>query len=262
MSEPNPLLVTIYRKMLLLYPARLRREYQDQMLQTLRDANGEAGSRKFWPAMFYDLMRSALGERILMATEQALERPILVHAFCLGVILTMLGGAAAITFQQMLRRGADQPQHQMAEFYAFEIGSGEKPEDAIPPGYVDLERSLEPFVIYYDESGTPGKATGYLDQSIPIPPRGVFDYARSHGTDTFTWQSRPQVRIATVLRHITGARGGYILAGRSLRDVEKNESILYRMTFLGWLAMVLLLASGAALLVRAERAKARHWRAE
>lgn len=257
MTEPSSFLLMVYKRALLLYPPRLRREYQQQVLQTLLDAHREerSGSRRFWFKIYTDLLRSAFYERIFMLREQVLKQPIFFHALCLGLILTFLGGTAAVTFQQMLRRGANQPQIEMAKFYASEIGSGEEPDDIIPPGYVDPERSLEPFVIFYDDQGKPEKATGYLDQSAPVPPLGVFDYSRSHGSDEFTWQPRPHIRIATVVRRVTGPHPGFLLAGRSLRNVEEDETILYCMTFLGWLALVLLLVSGAVLLSRTERMK-------
>jgi hypothetical protein len=200
MTEPSSFLLMVYKRALLLYPPRLRRKYQQQMLQTLLDAHREErpGSRRFWLKIYTDLLQSAFYERIFMLREQVLKQPIFFHALCLGLILTFLGGTAAVAFQRMLRRGANQPQIEMAKFYASEIGSGEEPDNIIPPGYVDPERSLEPFVIFYDDQGRPEKATGYLDQSAPVPPLSVFEYSRSHGSDAFTWQPRPQVRIATV----------------------------------------------------------------
>jgi hypothetical protein len=257
MTKPSSFLLMVYKRALLLYPLRVRREYQQQMLQTLLDAHHEerAGSRRFWLKIYADLLHAAVYERIFMLREQVLKQPIFFHALCLGLILTFLGGTAAVTFQQMLRRGANQPQIEMAKYYATEIGSGQAPDDIIPPGYVDPERSLEPFVIFYDDQGRPEKATGYLDQSAPVPPLGVFIYSRGHGSDTFTWQPRPQVRIATVVQRVTGPHPGFLLAGRSLRNVEEDEAVLYRMTFLGWLVLVLLLASGAVLLGRIERMK-------
>ena len=255
MTEPTLFLLTVYKRALVLYPPRLRHGYQQQMVQTLLDAQSEnrSGSRRFWLTIYTDLLQSAFSERIFMLREQVLKQPIFFHALCLGLILTFLGGTAAVTFQQMLRRGANQPQIEMANFYASEIGSGEAPDDIIPTGYVDPERSLEPFVIFYDDQGRPQKATGYLDQSAPVPPRGVFDYSRNHGSDTFTWQPRPQVRIATVVQRVTGPHPGFLLAGRSLRNVEEDETVLYHMTFLGWLVLVLLLVLGAVLLGRTEK---------
>ncbi|HEY2169917.1 MAG TPA: hypothetical protein VGJ30_09860 [Candidatus Angelobacter sp.] len=171
------------------------------------------------------------------------------------MVLTVLGGVAAITMQQMLRRGANQPQIDMAQWYAGEIAAGEAPGDVLPPGYVDLERSLQPFVIFYDEHGNPGPGTGYLEQRIPTPPAGVFDFVRLHGSENVTWQPQPGVRIASVVQRINGKTPGFILAGRSLRLVEEQESLLRRMVMGGWVAVMVLLIAGASLLNRAQRAK-------
>lgn len=257
MTEASRSMLRFYRIALLLYPARFRADYQEQMRQTLRDAYRErsGGATRFWLETCCDLLRSAAIERIFMVQEQILRKPILFHAISLAVILTLLGGTASVTMQQMLRRGADQPQAEMAEFYASEIRSGTNPEDIIPPGYVDLERSLEPFVIFYDSNGTPQKSTGYLDQSVPVVPPEVLEYIRSHGSDTVTWQPRPGVRIAAVAKYVSGSHPGYLLAGRSLRLTEEYESLLRRMTFLGWFAVMLLLMLGAVVLNRAERVK-------
>jgi hypothetical protein len=104
----------------------------------------------------------------------------------------------------------------------------------IPSNHVDLEQSLEPFAIFYDDHGTPTASNGHLNQAIPSPPSGVFRYLRSHDTDTVTWQPQPNVRIAAVIHRVAGPSPGFILAGRSLRMVEEQESLFWRMVFLGF----------------------------
>jgi len=247
----------VYERALLLYPPGFRREYREQMLQTLRDAHHDRKAQyvRFWLKAYFDLVRSPYTEHMMTLRTEVLKQPILFHALSLGLILTLLGGVAAVTMQQMLRRGANQPQIDMVNYYSSEIASGTNPDDAIPPGYVDPERNLEPFVIFYNEQGKPEASTGYLDQSVPTPPAGVFRYVQSHGSENFTWQPRPHVRVAAVVRYLSGSHPGFVLAGRSLREVEKDESVLVWMTFLGWLLLVLLLASGARALQRVERLK-------
>ena len=181
------------------------------------------------------------------------KHPFFFHAIILGLILTALGGGASLTVQQMLRQGANEPQAEMADSYASKISLGASPEDSIPAAHVDIQRDLQPFVIFYDEHGQPQKSSGYLGQVVPTPPRGVFEYARNHGSNTLTWQPRPGVRIAAVTRYIAGPHPGYVLAGRSLRLTEESESLLWRITFLGWFAVVLLLSLGAVLLNRTQR---------
>ena len=51
-----------------------------------------------------------------MLRDDMLQRPLVFHTFALAVILTLLGGAPSVTMQQMLRRGANQPQIDMAGY--------------------------------------------------------------------------------------------------------------------------------------------------
>lgn len=258
MAAPRPVLLTLYRGALVLYPARLRHDYREQMLRTLHDAYSErrTSALRFWFRMYADLFESSFTERMYMLREYALKQPVFLYTMALAVVLTLLGGTAAITMQQMLRRGADQPQIDMAQWYSGEINSGEAPADVIPPGYVDLERSLQPFVIFYDDHGIPGPGTGYLDQVLPAPPVGVFDFVRSHGSENVTWRPRPGVRIASVVTRVTGKRSGFLLAGRSLRLVEQQESLLRRMVIGGWILVMAVLIGGAMLVNRVQRTKA------
>lgn len=257
MRRPTPLALWLYRGALVLYPLRLRVAYREQMLQTLRDSyrDRNIGAIHFWLRVYKDLVQSSFTERFYIVRDFVFKAPIAFHTATLALVLTLLGGAAAITMQQMLRRGANQPQIDMAQWYAGEIGAGESPGNVIPPGYVDLEQSLQPFVIFYDEQGNPGPGTGYLDQRIPTPPSGVFDFVRIHGSESVTWQPRPGVRIASVVRRINSKTPGFILAGRSLRLVEEQESLLWRLVMAGWVIVMALLIAGASLLNRAQRGR-------
>jgi hypothetical protein len=259
MNPPNPFLFALYRRALCLYPHYLRLRYQDQMLQNVRDAHADApNSILFWPSLFTDLLQSSVKEHLLMIQkvirEQAIARPIFFHALTLGIVLTLFGCFATFIFQGLLRRGANEPQIQMGAAYASKIESGIKPADAIPRNNVDIENSLEPFTIFYDDDGAPVTATGHLNQTIPTPPAGVFNYVRSHAgrTDNITWQPQPDVRIAAIVRRISGPHPGYLITGRSLRLVEEQENILRDMVFGGWFLVVFLLIAGAALLSRSQ----------
>jgi hypothetical protein len=249
-DRPNPTALACYRVALRLYPRRLRLRYETEMLQSVRDAYADRshGALRFWLGLFADLIRSSLQEQLLMAREQLLAKPIFFHTLALSLILTLMGGSAAVAFQQLLRRGANQPQIQMAEDYASRIASGQDPADVLPAGDVDLTRSLEPFAVAYDGDGNPLRANGFIDEGMPTPPAGVFNYLRTHSTDTFTWQPRPTIRIAAVARRIDGPHPAFVLVGRSLRVVEQQEGLLYHAAFIGWFAVVALLIAGAALL--------------
>lgn len=254
MNRPNPVLLTLYGGALRLYPSRLRLLYQDQMLQTARDADAERDSTafNFWLYLFTDLAKSLAKERLLMIRNQVLARPIFFYALVLALILTLWGFPAAMTLQGVMRGAADQPQIQMAQNYASAIASGKLAEDAIPTGHLDLATSLEPFTILYSADGKPLRSSGYLDEAVPTPPTGVFDYLRTHPTDKFTWQPRPGLRIAAVAQRIDGAKPGFILVGRSLTLVQQQENQLRRGTFITWFALMALLIGGSTLLNRVQ----------
>lgn len=257
MKQPGPLSLRFYRLALALYPRRLRREYGAQILQTLRDSQADwhGSSVRFWFHAYRELLQSSFTERLLMLHHHAFRQPLVFHTVALAAILTILGAAASVAMQQMLRRGADQPQIDMVNWYAGEIGAGEKPADVIPPGYVDPEHSLQPFVIFYNDEGKPGPGTGYLDQALPVPPAGVLDFVRRNGREKVTWQPRPGVRLASVIQRVGGKTPGFLLAARSLRVVEEQETLLWRMVAGGWFVVMALLLVGASLLNRAQRAR-------
>jgi hypothetical protein len=252
MKRPNPILFAAYRNAIRLYPSHLRRLYQDQMLQTVRDAHADSRHPLlFWPRLFLDLFQSSLREHILMTRDQA-NRPVLVYTLVLGLILTLWGGAVAVTMQQMLRRGANHPQIEMGRSYAHAIAAGTKPEDLLPSGRIDLQTSLEPFAILYSDNGLPIASSASLNNAIPAPPVGTFDYARKYQLDMITWQPQPGVRMAAVLRRVEGPNPGFVLTGRSLLLVEQQEEALRRGTFITWFMLMALLALGALFLNRTQ----------
>jgi hypothetical protein len=260
MNDPHPLMVRLYRGALVIYPLRLRFQYRDQMVQTLCDAyhDRSAGKMRFWLRAYADLIQSSFTERFNMARDEVVQSPLVFHTLALAAIISLLGGGAALVIDQMMRVGAgNQPQMEMADWYVGEISAGEEPGNVIPPGYVDLERSLQPFVIFYDDQGRPLRGTGYLDQKLPAPPPGVFEFVRSHGIEKVTWQPQHGVRLATVIRRVDihGKSSGFVLAGRSLRLVEEQKSILWRMALIIWIIVMALLFGGASLLHRTHRVK-------
>jgi hypothetical protein len=255
-------MLAIYGRCLALYPPAFSRRYAEEMMLAAAQARLEwiadepdrpAASRKawlFWWWMFLDLFRSAGKEWMHMGRRVISARSIAFHAVALGILFTLIGGAASLVVQQMLRRGTDQPQWQMAAEAADRLGRGEDPAHVVPGNEIDLRNSLAPFLLYFSEGKQPLAGNGFLDQSLPAPPPGVFDRARNSGNHAVTWQPRPQVRIAAVIVPVNGGHSGYVLAGRSLETTERYESLFWRMAFAGWLAIMLLLTGGAMLLER------------
>ena len=107
-----------------------------------------------------------------MTRDKAFRRTILFHAVLLGFVLTLTGGSAAVTMQQMLRRGADHPQIEMARSYAHDTAAGIVPQALLPSSRLDLQTSLEPFAIFYDQNGAPIASSAFLNDRVPSPPVG------------------------------------------------------------------------------------------
>lgn len=153
----------------------------------------------------------------------------------LAVALVVMAGLIYTAVQQDLRQSANDPQIQMAEDTARSLEQGQ-PFRPPTPSRVDMATSLAPWTIVYDENGRPVASTAVLDGSVPTPPAGVFAYARQHGEDRLTWQPRPGVRSATVMVHFGGADPGFVLAGRSLRELERRSDQVLLLAGLGCLA--------------------------
>ncbi len=111
---------------------------------------------------------------------------------------------------------------------------------------MDLATSLAPFLVIYDRSGGVLATDGTLDGHDPVPPLGVLDHARADPPNILTWQPRTGVRIATVS---VPWSGGTVLAGRSLREVERREDQVFLLVAAA--GALMLLALGLAALVAA-----------
>jgi hypothetical protein len=165
---------------------------------------------------------------------------LIVSAFCSLVYLAS---------QQMLRQGANDPQIQMANDAADLLTGGVGTGSVVPATAVEISRSLAPFVIVFDDSGNVLATSGLLHGQTPTIPAGVLDYTRQNGEDRITWQPEEEVRIAAVVVRVQGSSPGFVLAGRSLREVEVRESQMETFAFGAW---VLTLAASLALVILGE----------
>jgi hypothetical protein len=170
----------------------------------------------------------------------------------LALIATMFCGLAYVTVQQALRQGANDPQIQMAEDIAGQMEAGASAASVLPSSSVDLSRSLAPFVILFNGQGTQSASSAVLHGQSPQLPGGVLDYVRQHGEDRLTWQPEPGVRIAAVVTSYSGAEPGFVLAGRSLHEVEKRIGQIQLLCGIAWIATLglglILIATGELLL--------------
>jgi hypothetical protein len=145
----------------------------------------------------------------------------------LAVVIVIFSGLAYAVVQQNYRQNANDPQVQITEDIAAAIEQGTSPDQIAPPtGTTDIRQSLSPWVMIYDNNGKLIGSTAILDGKNPSYPTGVFDEVKKSGKDArVTWQPENGVRMATVVTRYSGAASGYVIAGRSLREVEIREKL-------------------------------------
>lgn len=150
-----------------------------------------------------------------------------------AVVISAFCALAYATVQQAYRQGANDPQIQMANDAVDALMDRRDMESLLPTGQVSVDKSLAPFLIFYDAQGKVLASSVRLDGNTPELPAGVLDAARARGGENrVTWQPRPGVRIAAV---IVSYRDGYVLAGRNLREVEAREAQTSTYAGLTWL---------------------------
>lgn len=138
--------------------------------------------------------------------------------------------------QQNYRQSANDPQVHIAESTASMLSSNQDITPFLPLQNADLTKSLATFIIVYDDKGQATISTAKLDGITPDLPRGVLDYAQSHGQNKVTWEPQKGVRVAAV---ITRYDKGYVLAGRSLREVEIRIVKLQQEVGIAWIVTII-----------------------
>jgi hypothetical protein len=165
------------------------------------------------------------------------------HWLPLAVAVTVLAGTAFTIGQQILRSDANDPQVQLAEDAAARLQAGASPAQVIPAGETDIASSLAPWVIVYGPDRKQLAGSARLDGKLAQYPASVLDNAPAGGRrDDVTWQPRSGVRAASV---VVGFKGGWVVAGRSLRLVEEREDLVGQLAITGWLAALVATAVAA-----------------
>ncbi len=161
--------------------------------------------------------------------------------FPLAVVVVLLAATVYGIAQQVLRQSANDPQIWMAEDAATAFENGKSIDSVVPASQIDISTSRAPFLVVYDDSGKPIAASGLLHGDLPVVPLGSLRSSRDYGENRITWQPESGVRIAAVITRVATRTPGYVLAGRSLKDVEDRIFNVEMLT--GFCALVTLFAT-------------------
>ena len=156
---------------------------------------------------------------------------------CLFAIVTAIFGTIYLVAEQNYRQSANDPQIQLAEDAALVLDHGAQPQWTAS-NQIDAGTSLAPFITIYSATGTPVASSGLIGGQMPALPAGVFDSVKARGEDRITWQARGGLRYAAV---VVVYKNGYILAARSLREIEKRESALDVEVGVPWAVSIILM---------------------
>jgi hypothetical protein len=155
----------------------------------------------------------------------------------LAVAVTAVCLLVYVAVQQDYRLELNDPQIQLAEDAATRLARElVLPPAVVPATRVDIDESLAPWVVVYDEGAVPIAGNGYLGVEYARPPKGVFEHARRTGENRVTWQPTPSVRQAIVVVRLRRANGGeaFVVSGRNMREVEARIGELGLLTLAGW----------------------------
>ncbi|MGH2645976.1 MAG: hypothetical protein ACRDE8_00345 [Ginsengibacter sp.] len=166
-----------------------------------------------------------------------MKKNLFLNYFLVIVIITVVFGTIYITVQQSYRTGANDPQIQIARDISTKLQYG-KTIEAFFTDTIDISKSLTTVVALYDINGKPIRSSGYLNGSLPELPLGVFDYVKTHDEYEVTWQPRSDVRMAMVIVNTNSSPVGFVVAGRSLKEVEMREHNLVTIIFIGWIISI------------------------
>ena len=164
----------------------------------------------------------------------------------LSALVTLLCGLVFVSLQQAYRLSANDPQIQISEDMVAYLAGGGEVQSVMPPSEVDIAKSLVWFLSVYNEKGEILESNAKLDGQVPVLPQGVLDHAKQNGQNRVTWEPKDGVRIAAV---VTSYEGGYVLAGRSLRETDNRVMMLGEVVGWVWVLGLGLIFAGVWFLI-------------
>lgn len=157
----------------------------------------------------------------------------------IGIVVTLMSFMVYGVAQQTIRLGANSEPMALAQDAADQIVRGAPAKAVIPKENVDMATTLLPYLIVYDDRGSIQATNVVLDGKVPEIPAGVLMSARERKEDNVTWQPKSGVRSAAVIVRFVGDQPGFVLAGKSLREVENLTDKLLIDVVIGWVVTMM-----------------------
>lgn len=157
------------------------------------------------------------------------------------IMMFLVSFTCSLTYlisQQSLRLGANDLPAQLAKDTAIHLDNGKSPASIVKSNSIDLAKSLDTFVIIYDNNKNLLASSGNINGSNPSYPKSVLDSVSKKGEVRVTWQPQKGLRFATI-----AMKNGqdYIVAGRSLYETENLIDQMGWLVLLAWSAALILI---------------------
>jgi hypothetical protein len=139
----------------------------------------------------------------------------------------------------VFRQQANDPQIEVTEQVAGIVRQG-IPLNAIISNaeQIDLASSKALFVMIFDKERTLVGSSAQLNGAAPSVPSEVFDQANEKGEYRFDFEPTENLKFAGVMKKIDDS--AYVLAGRSLSEMEVRVATLKQPLWIGWVIAVLI----------------------
>ena len=157
------------------------------------------------------------------------------------VAFTLISLLLYVVMQQSIRLGANEIPIELAENTARSLATQNTFPQTFPPDKIDISKSISPFIYVFDKDKRLIGSTAIVSGKTPEFPQGVLDNAKKNGEDRVTWQTVEGIRSSTVTVYFKDKLEGYIVAGKSLSEVEKRIDTIALQILIGYLVGVILI---------------------
>lgn len=182
-----------------------------------------------------------------MGTTKTASSPRRLHVIAListcTVAVLVVVGYAYVAMLQNYRQTANDPQIELAGSWASQISTGAMDASTVftsIPATIDPSSNLSVFGVITNADGKVLSSNMTMDGTTPLPPKSVLAAAGTDRQNRITWQPQAGTRIALVVQGYNhNGAAGYVLVGRSLKEIDVRTTALAWMS--GSAAMIVLL---------------------
>lgn len=159
----------------------------------------------------------------------------------LGLTITLIFLVIYLVMTQSYRHNSYDPQIQVVNDYVNNLEDGKKIDPAKITSKVNIKTSLSSFVMFFDKDQKTLASTAKIGGATPTLPKELLQDAKKKGEVRVIWEPEKGIKTATVVRYYQAKdNSGYVVTGRSLKEVENRISNLNYLITIGFIVTIIL----------------------